>query len=94
MTRLPPSTLWFGIIRTTAIAWLLCRLALFFAEVFTPSPVTGVAIVLIAAVVGPLDLRIAREEVFVDNLGVSRISRFAVALPASAFLETIAQVLV
>lgn len=94
MTRLPPRTLWFGIIRTTTIAWLLCRLALFFGEVFTPDPLTGATIVLIAALVGPLDLRVAREELFVDNLGVSRAARFAIALPASTFLEVFAQVLV
>lgn len=68
-------------------------MALVFAAIPQPAPLTGAAIALIAAVLGPLDLRIAREEVFVDNLGVSRISRFAVALPVSALLETIAQVL-
>ena len=92
MTLLPPRTLWFGLIRTTLLAWLVVRGVLAWAEAGDLPIVSSLAVVGLVAWLGTFDLRVAREQIFVDNLGVPRASLYSLTFMVGAALELLTAV--
>ena len=95
MIRLPPGPVCWTTVRTTVLVWVVLR-ALAAGYSGSPGMLLPASLFLIlgAAAVAVVDITVARERIFLGNLGVSRRAIGGVAFVVAGTLEITASLVI
>ena len=95
MVQLPPKPVWIATLRITFLVWVVLRsiLALYHGSLTILLPVS-LFIMMGAAVTAVVDATVARERLFLGNLGLGRRVVVGIALLGSGALEVVSAVVV